>query len=69
MEPLLLKSAENQQDEDEQEGDESEEAPEDSHKPANSIAAAYRLLTPSVKVYSTMSSLLLFRSNKQVIDR
>ncbi|XP_049377806.1 SPX domain-containing membrane protein At4g22990-like [Solanum stenotomum] len=50
VEPLLLKSPENQQDEDEQEGDESEEAPEDSHKPANSIVAAYRLLTPSVKV-------------------
>ncbi|KAH0644132.1 hypothetical protein KY284_032016 [Solanum tuberosum] len=50
VEPLLLKSPENQQDEDEQEGDESEEAPEDSHEPANSIVAAYRLLTPSVKV-------------------
>ncbi|XP_004244598.1 SPX domain-containing membrane protein At4g22990 [Solanum lycopersicum] len=50
VEPLLLKSPENQQDEDEQEGDESEEASEDSHKPANSIVAAYRLLTPSVKV-------------------
>ncbi|PHU08544.1 SPX domain-containing membrane protein [Capsicum chinense] len=49
MEPLLLKSSENQQDEDEQE-DEDEEASEDSHQPANSIAAAYRLLTPSVKV-------------------
>ncbi|CAN4077360.1 unnamed protein product [Withania somnifera] len=50
VEPLLLKSPENQPDEDEQEGDESEEVPEDSHRPANSIAAAYRLLTPSVKV-------------------
>ncbi|XP_015084022.1 SPX domain-containing membrane protein At4g22990-like [Solanum pennellii] len=50
VEPLLLKSPENQQDEDEQEGDESEEASEDSYKPANSIVAAYRLLTPSVKV-------------------
>ncbi|KAM3266945.1 SPX domain-containing membrane protein [Capsicum annuum] len=49
VEPLLLKSLENQQDEDEQE-DEDEEASEDSHQPANSIAAAYRLLTPSVKV-------------------
>ncbi|KAM3379807.1 SPX domain-containing membrane protein [Capsicum galapagoense] len=49
VEPLLLKSSENQQDEDEQE-DEDEEASEDSHQPANSIAAAYRLLTPSVKV-------------------
>ncbi|KAK4363771.1 hypothetical protein RND71_019012 [Anisodus tanguticus] len=50
VEPLLLKSPENQQDDDEEEGDESEEAPEDSHRPANSIAAAYRLLSPSVKV-------------------
>ncbi|KAK6781440.1 hypothetical protein RDI58_019236 [Solanum bulbocastanum] len=50
VEPLLLKSQENQQVEDEQEGDESEEASEDSHKPVNSIVAAYRLLTPSVKV-------------------
>ncbi|MCD7450466.1 hypothetical protein HAX54_006536, partial [Datura stramonium] len=50
MEPLLLKSPDNQQDEDEQEGDDSEEAPEESPQPANSIAAAYRLLTPSVKV-------------------
>ncbi|KAJ8538659.1 hypothetical protein K7X08_029955 [Anisodus acutangulus] len=50
VEPLLLKSPENQQDDDEGEGDESEEAPEDSHRPGNSIAAAYRLLTPSVKV-------------------
>ncbi|XP_059308352.1 SPX domain-containing membrane protein At4g22990-like [Lycium ferocissimum] len=50
VEPLLLKSPENQQDEAEQEDDESEEAPEESHRPANSIAAAYRLLTPSVKV-------------------
>ncbi|KAM3271034.1 SPX domain-containing membrane protein [Capsicum chacoense] len=49
VEPLLLKSSESQQDEDEQE-DEDEEASEDSHQPANSIAAAYRLLTPSVKV-------------------
>ncbi|XP_060180034.1 SPX domain-containing membrane protein At4g22990-like [Lycium barbarum] len=50
VEPLLLKSPENPHDEDEQEDDESEEAPEESHRPANSIAAAYRLLTPSVKV-------------------
>nr|XP_009619192.1 SPX domain-containing membrane protein At4g22990-like isoform X2 [Nicotiana tomentosiformis] len=50
VEPLLLKSPENQQDEDEEDGDESEEVPEESHQPVNSIAAAYRLLTPSVKV-------------------
>ncbi|XP_019702499.2 SPX domain-containing membrane protein OsI_21475 isoform X2 [Elaeis guineensis] len=48
--PLLL-SAENKQNEDgDQDYDDSEEASEDSHKPATSIASAYRLLTPSVKV-------------------
>ena len=30
--------------------DDSEEAPEESHKAAASFASAYRLLTPSVKV-------------------
>lgn len=50
--PLLLTSEENQQnEEDEQEYDGSEEAPEESRRPANSIGSAYRLLTPSVKVY------------------
>lgn len=49
--PLLLTSEENQQnEEDEQEYDGSEEAPEESRRPANSIGSAYRLLTPSVKV-------------------
>ncbi|PSS04128.1 SPX domain-containing membrane protein [Actinidia chinensis var. chinensis] len=49
--PLLLGSQDNQQDEDaDQECDGSEEAPEDSRLPATSIASAYRLLTPSVKV-------------------
>ncbi|KAF3944735.1 hypothetical protein CMV_028819 [Castanea mollissima] len=51
--PLLVSSSEvKQQDEDgEQECDESEEAPEDSHRPATSIRSAYRLLTPSVKSF------------------
>lgn len=44
--PLLLTSEGSQQDED----DDSEEAAEDSRQPATSIASAYRLLTPSVKV-------------------
>ncbi|XP_062146090.1 SPX domain-containing membrane protein At4g22990-like [Alnus glutinosa] len=49
--PLLISSEDKQQDEDgEQECDESEEASEDSHQAATSIRAAYRLLTPSVKV-------------------
>lgn len=49
--PLLLSSEENQQDEDgDQECEASEEAPEDSRRPAHSIGSAYKLLTPSVKV-------------------
>ncbi|XP_010529532.1 PREDICTED: SPX domain-containing membrane protein At4g22990 isoform X2 [Tarenaya hassleriana] len=47
--PLLITSEETEQEE-EDECDESEESLEDSRKPANSIVAAYRLLTPSVKV-------------------
>ena len=45
----LLTDSENKQNEDE-EIDDSEEAVEDSRKPATSIGSAYRLLTPSVKV-------------------
>ncbi|XP_074304020.1 SPX domain-containing membrane protein At4g22990-like [Silene latifolia] len=58
--PLLLTSERNEitsvekENEDDDDGDvdcdESEEAIEDSRKPVNSIGAAYRLLTPSVKV-------------------
>ncbi|KAL3647225.1 hypothetical protein CASFOL_008193 [Castilleja foliolosa] len=47
----LLKSKEHEEDDDgDQECDVSEEAPEESRGPANSLGAAYRLLTPSVKV-------------------
>jgi hypothetical protein len=47
----LLTDAENKQNGDEDEEiDDSEEAAEDSRKPATSIGSAYRLLTPSVKV-------------------
>ncbi|XP_074317276.1 SPX domain-containing membrane protein At4g22990-like [Silene latifolia] len=55
--PLLLTSGGDEisvvakeEDDDDVDCDESEEAVEDSRKPANSIGAAYRLLTPSVKV-------------------
>ncbi|KAM7494194.1 hypothetical protein LguiB_028803 [Lonicera macranthoides] len=49
--PLLLSLEDNQQGEDsDQDCEASEEAPEESRKPVNSLAAAYRLLTPSVKV-------------------
>ncbi|XP_009590689.1 SPX domain-containing membrane protein At4g22990-like isoform X1 [Nicotiana tabacum] len=51
VQPLLLKSVGDEQDnEGDQECDGSEEAPEESRRPANSIVEAYRLLTPSVKV-------------------
>ncbi|KAJ0264809.1 SPX domain-containing membrane protein [Hirschfeldia incana] len=46
---LLLAQEETEHD-DEDDGDGSEESAEDSRKPANSIVAAYKLLTPSVKV-------------------
>ncbi|XP_057775704.1 SPX domain-containing membrane protein At4g22990-like [Salvia miltiorrhiza] len=49
--PLLLKSNETEEDEEgDEEYDMSEEASEESRRPANSLASAYRLLTPSVKV-------------------
>ncbi|KAD4384719.1 hypothetical protein E3N88_24887 [Mikania micrantha] len=49
--PLLVNSHVNQDDADEdQECDMSEVPSEDSHAPINSICAAYKLLTPSVKV-------------------
>ncbi|XP_050228325.1 SPX domain-containing membrane protein At4g22990 [Mercurialis annua] len=48
--PLLLSSEAKEEDENDDEEDASEEAPEESRGPVNSIAAAYRLLTPSVKV-------------------
>ncbi|XP_059287740.1 SPX domain-containing membrane protein At4g22990-like isoform X2 [Lycium ferocissimum] len=51
VQPLLTKSVGDEQDnEGDQECDGSEEAPEESRRPANSIVEAYRLLTPSVKV-------------------
>ncbi|KAJ4954928.1 hypothetical protein NE237_011711 [Protea cynaroides] len=49
--PLLLSSEEKLQDEEgDLECDGSEEASEESHRPAASIKSAYRLLTPSIKV-------------------
>ncbi|KAJ0967071.1 hypothetical protein J5N97_023988 [Dioscorea zingiberensis] len=48
--PLLLSSEEKRDEDAEQEYDESEEASQDSRQPATSLASAYRLLTPSVKV-------------------
>ncbi|KAF2297652.1 hypothetical protein GH714_001947 [Hevea brasiliensis] len=49
--PLLLSSEGKHEDENgDGECDDSEEAPEESRRPTTSIASAYRLLTPSVKV-------------------
>ncbi|KZV55858.1 hypothetical protein F511_26292 [Dorcoceras hygrometricum] len=46
----LLTSAENEDDDGDEECDTSEASSEESRRTANSLAAAYRLLTPSVKV-------------------
>ncbi|XVF10686.1 hypothetical protein REPUB_Repub07fG0203900 [Reevesia pubescens] len=48
--PLLITSEEKQEEDEDPEGDGSEEASEESRRPATSITSAYRLLTPSVKV-------------------
>ncbi|XP_042465061.1 SPX domain-containing membrane protein OsI_21475-like [Zingiber officinale] len=50
VQPLLNGSEQKQNDDEDEECNGSEEGPEESHKPATSIASAYRLLTPSVKV-------------------
>ncbi|KAL5212975.1 hypothetical protein ABZP36_023822 [Zizania latifolia] len=47
-------------DENGEDNDDNEEDPEDSHKPATSLAAAYRLLTPSVKVQLLIYFMLKF---------
>ncbi|GAU26989.1 hypothetical protein TSUD_290400 [Trifolium subterraneum] len=60
--PLLITS-DDKVDEDDQDYDDSEEAPEESRLPANSIGEAYRLLTPSVKV-----QLLIYFMLKYVME-
>nr|CAB3447514.1 unnamed protein product [Digitaria exilis] len=57
--PLLL-DAKERHDEDGEDNDDNEEDPEESHKPATSLAAAYRLLTPSVKVQLLIYFMLKF---------
>lgn len=57
--PLLL-DAKERHDEDVEDNDDNEEDPEESHKPATSLAAAYRLLTPSVKVQLLIYFMLKF---------
>ena len=49
-EPLLISSQPHQDQEDDDVEDASEETSEDTRAPVNSLGAAYRLLTPSVKV-------------------
>lgn len=51
---LLLAQDETEHD-DEDDCDGSEESAEDSRKPANSFVAAYKLLTPSVKVETSIT--------------
>ncbi|CAL9159617.1 unnamed protein product [Musa hybrid cultivar] len=48
--PLLTSQNEKQDEDEDQDCDDREEASVESHSPATSIASAYRLLTPSVKV-------------------
>ncbi|XP_006647682.1 SPX domain-containing membrane protein OsI_08463 [Oryza brachyantha] len=57
--PFLI-DAKERLDENGDDNDDNEEDPEDSHKPATSLAAAYRLLTPSVKVQLLIYFMLKF---------
>ncbi|RLN08362.1 hypothetical protein C2845_PM11G30260 [Panicum miliaceum] len=57
--PLLL-DAKERHDDDFEDNDDNEEDPEESDKPATSLAAAYRLLTPSVKVQLLIYFMLKF---------
>ncbi|KAF0933272.1 hypothetical protein E2562_017061 [Oryza meyeriana var. granulata] len=57
--PFLI-DAKERLDENGEDNDDNEEDPEDSHKPATSLAAAYRLLTPSVKVQLLIYFMLKF---------
>lgn len=61
--PLLITSDDKVDEDIDQDFDDSEEAPEESRLPANSIGSAYRLLTPSVKV-----QLLIYFMLKYVME-
>ncbi|KAJ1280529.1 hypothetical protein BS78_04G240200 [Paspalum vaginatum] len=58
--PLLIDDGKVGHDEDGEDIDDNEEDNEESHKPATSLAAAYRLLTPSVKVQLLIYFMLKF---------
>ncbi|KAL5080925.1 hypothetical protein RYX36_009346 [Vicia faba] len=60
---LLITSDDKVEEDIDQDYDDSEEAPEESRLPANSIGSAYRLLTPSVKV-----QLLIYFMLKYVME-
>lgn len=62
-EPLLISSQPHQDQEDDDVEDASEETSEDTRAPVNSLGAAYRLLTPSVKV-----QLLIYFMLKYVME-
>jgi hypothetical protein len=57
--PLLTETKESR-DENVQDDDDKEEDHKECHKPATSLAAAYRLLTPSVKVFFLSSTNPIF---------
>ncbi|XP_058769837.1 SPX domain-containing membrane protein At4g22990-like isoform X1 [Vicia villosa] len=63
QQPLLITSEDKVDDNADQDNDDSEEAPEESRRPAASIGSAYRLLTPSVKV-----QLLIYFMLKYVME-
>ncbi|EES07458.1 hypothetical protein BDA96_04G301200 [Sorghum bicolor] len=58
-EPLLI-DAKAGPDDDVEDNDDNDDDPEESHRPATSLAAAYRLLTPSVKVQLLIYFMLKF---------
>ncbi|CAI8604413.1 unnamed protein product [Vicia faba] len=63
QQPLLITSEDKVDEDADQDNDDSEEAPEESRRPATSIGSAYRLLTPSVKV-----QLLIYFMLKYVME-
>lgn len=65
--PLLITSDDKVHEDIDQDYDDSEEAPEESRLPANSIGSAYRLLTPSVKVCEKLTVTVMILDFYQAI--
>ncbi|CAK8573441.1 unnamed protein product [Lathyrus sativus] len=63
QQPLLITLKDKVDEDADQDNDDSEEAPEESHRPTTSIRSAYSLLTPSVKV-----QLLIYFMLKYVME-